>query len=111
MPNKIHNFSDDIEQNFWPISKISRDFSSFNYTCAKVAYKNIVWVKISILKFVEDIDKSYMKDEVIELKSRIIDDSKTTKDELIHNWESYLNEGPGKKYKLSRIKPKKSNKK
>ncbi len=90
-PNKIHLAYDDIDLNFWPMSKAPRDLNSFNYECAKIAYNNISWVRDSLVEFLENIDKRYLSEEKIQLKSPIIMDDNLDKDELLRNWKKYIN--------------------
>lgn len=90
-PNKVHEMNDSFINNFWPLSKIPKDFSSFNYECAKTAYENIKCVRDSLVKFLDKVDDKYMKEEKIKLISPIIRDDLLTEIELLKNWKKYVN--------------------
>ncbi len=89
-PDRVHELTDNFPDNFWPISKIGKDFSSFNYECAKTAYENIIWVRDSLISFLERVDKKYLMEEKIELISPIINDNNISKEELLENWGKYV---------------------
>lgn len=86
--NKV--IMDDFQLNFWPLSRIPHDFSSFNFKCAETACKYIAWVRDSLVKFIDRVDQKYMTHEQIKLISPIIADQTATKDELLKNWKSYI---------------------
>ena len=92
-PDKMHEVNDNFPENFWPLSKISKDFTSFNFESAKIAYENVVWVRGALLGFLQDVDEKYMQDEKIKLISPIIPDEIADEKELIENWQTYVTDG------------------
>ncbi len=87
---KMHEVKDDFDTNFWSLSRICKDFSSFNYDYARVAYDNIVWVRGCLVGFLEKVDDKYMSEHKIKLISPIIPDETADEKELIDNWQSYV---------------------
>jgi len=90
-PNKLHEVNDNFPENFWPLSKFPKDFTSLNHNCSKIAYDNIKWIKDSLISFLDKVDKKYLNEEKIELISPVIQDSNLNEDELIKNWKMYVN--------------------
>ena len=90
--NKLHEANDNIVDNFWPISQIPRDFSSFNHDCAKTAHDNIKWVRDSLIGFLDKVDEKYMREEKVKLVSPVIPDSKADEGELLRHWRKYVAE-------------------
>lgn len=90
-PNKLLEANDNFPENFWTISNIPKDFTSFNHECAKTAHDNIKWVRDSLLDFLEKVDIKYFNEEKIELISPIIQDNNLDEAELIRNWKNYIN--------------------
>jgi len=88
--DKIILMNDNFPSNFWPISKIPRDFTPFNYDCAKIAYDNMKWVRKSLVGFLEKLDESYFREEQIKLISRIFRESDVDEEELLTNWREYV---------------------
>jgi len=73
-PDKNHEVYDSFEENFWPLSKIHKDFTSFNYECAKVAYDNIIWLKDRLMGTLERVERKYLIEEKIHLTTPILDE-------------------------------------
>ncbi|MCJ7457562.1 MAG: hypothetical protein MUP17_01050 [candidate division Zixibacteria bacterium] len=90
-PDRFHELTADFPDNLWPISRVPKDFSSFNYECAKTAYENIIWVRDSLVTFLEKVDEKYMMEEKIELISPVINDNNVSKEELLKNSGKYIN--------------------
>ncbi|SYZ72931.1 hypothetical protein TRIP_C21046 [Candidatus Zixiibacteriota bacterium] len=88
--NKQHLVYDDFDDNFWPITHIPRDFTSFNFECAKIAYENAKWVIDSLRDFIEKLENVYFREENIKLISPIIQEDGLTKTELIRNYKKYI---------------------
>jgi hypothetical protein len=93
-PNKKHELIDDLDINWWPLSKIIKDFTAFNYDCAKTARDNIVWVKDSLTQFIDTIDNNYLNNEKFEPASAIIEGDESLREDLLLNWRKYT--GPDK---------------
>ena len=72
-PNKIHELYDGFPENFWPISKIPKDFTSFNFDCTKTACNNILWLKNSLTEFLDKVNEKYFIEEKIELKGPVLE--------------------------------------
>jgi len=89
-PDKRHELIDNFEINKWPISKIFKDFSAFNFDCAKTARDNIVWVKDSLVRYIKRIDEKYFREEKFKLISPLIEGDDTIKGELLRNWQKYV---------------------
>jgi hypothetical protein len=105
-PDKRHELIDNFEINKWPISKIFKDFSSFNYDCAKTARDDVVWIKDSLSKFIEGIDEKYFREEKFKLISHLIEGDDTIREELLNNWRKYVEtdeQFPGGSGTLSRL--------
>jgi hypothetical protein len=90
-PSELHEVNDNFPENFWFLSNIPKDFTSFNHQCASIAYDNIKWVRESLISFIEKVDEKYLKEEKIELISPIIQDNNLDEAELIRNWKNYIN--------------------
>jgi len=90
-PNKKHEMKDSFDLNFWPLTKIPKDFSIFNHDCAKIAYDKILWVRDSLVNYLDMIDDIYLKEDKINLISRVIKDDEVTEDYLLKNWKEYIN--------------------
>lgn len=90
-PNQVHEMDDSFVENFWPLSKIAKDFTSFNFVSAGIAYNNIKWVRESLIGFLEKVDEEYMNEEKIELISPVIQNSDLDEGELIKNWKNHVN--------------------
>ena len=88
--SKIHERHDDFPENFWPVSHIFRDYSTFNFTSAKTARDNICWIRDSLNNFIEKIDEKYLKEEKLHLISEIIPEERNSKSDLIKNWKKYV---------------------
>ena len=92
-PDRLNSLIDDIDaRDFWPISRIPRDFVSFNGKCARTACENIKWVRDSLVEFLEKVTKDYMQKNIIKLVSRIYTEEEVTEDELRSNWSKYVTE-------------------
>jgi hypothetical protein len=89
-PDKKHEANDDIAENFWPLSRVPKDFSSFNYECAKTACENITWVRDSLAGFLDKADDKYLKEEKIELVSTVIPDAAGEQRDLLSNWRDHV---------------------
>ena len=91
-PNRTHVLDDTFPQNFWPVSKIGKDFTSFNFPYAKIAHDNIMWVRDSLVDFLEKVDKKYMEEEGVKFISPLIPEGKASRKELLSNWKRYVDE-------------------
>jgi hypothetical protein len=89
-PNRMHELDDDFSENCWPISKIPRDLTIFNGECAKIAYINMAWVKDSLIKYIEKLDEKYLKEEKINIVSRIIQENEADKSTIKKKWRDYI---------------------
>ena len=90
-PDRFHEVTADFPDALWPISKVPKDFSSFNYECAKTACENITWVRDSLVTFLEKVYEKYMREGKLELVSPEINDNSVSKEELLKNWPKYIN--------------------
>jgi len=88
--SKKHEASTEFDVNFWPVTQIPRDLSSFNHECAGIARSNIIWVRDSLVTFLEKVDKKYLRQEKVKLISPVIPESRVTEDELRRNWKQYV---------------------
>lgn len=77
-PGNIKGLFDNFSENYWPRSKIQKDFTSFNFDCAKTTYENIIWVRNSLIKFIDKLDEKYLREEQIKLTSPVIDEQHVT---------------------------------
>jgi len=67
----VWNLDDDLPENFWPKSDIPKDFTSFNYECAKLAYDNIMWVRDKLIECLGlRITRGFLNQDVIEVDGR-----------------------------------------
>jgi hypothetical protein len=95
--NLVH---DDFDFNYWPISRIHKDFVSFNYESAKIAYENINWVKDSLVEFIEKLTDKYLKEETIKLLKPVWADGKFDETDLIRDVQKLVDENDLKDIKL-----------
>lgn len=86
----FHEEYDDFEENFWPYSRIFKDYSAFNHTAAKVAYDNIIWIRDSLIKFIDRLDKKYLLDENYTPISKRYSEEEFSKEELIDDFKKYI---------------------
>lgn len=101
-PNKRHELIDNFDQNFWPCSKLPKDITAINGECAKIAYENIIWVRDSLVGFIEKLNEKYLKEERFTLISPVIPEQNADKNELMTNWRKYID---GRSYGHGGLQP------
>jgi hypothetical protein len=93
--SKLHTMIDEFDQNFWPISEIPRDFTSFNQQCAEAAFHTLTWVRDSLITHVGGLDRQYLGEERMRLISRVFREDEVSRESLLKDWKDFVLPGEG----------------